>query len=53
MQQLIVLFLKERIPKDINEMCRLADQYKEAGHVNILSLVHYGRKESTSEPRNG
>lgn len=48
----LLLFLKERIPKDIDEMCRLADQYKEARHVNILSLVHSGRKESTPEPRN-
>lgn len=48
----LLLFLKERIPKDIDEMCRLADQYKEARHVNI-SLVLSGRKESTTEPRNG
>nr|XP_034325279.1 uncharacterized protein LOC105323550 isoform X4 [Crassostrea gigas] len=49
----LLLFLKERIPQDIDEMCRLADQYKEARHVNILSLVHSGRKESTTELRNG
>ncbi|XP_062584037.1 uncharacterized protein LOC134245806 isoform X2 [Saccostrea cucullata] len=46
------LFLKERIPKSIEEMCMLADQFKEARHVNILTLVSSSKKETTFENRN-
>ena len=51
----LLLFLKERIPKTIDEMCALADQYKEfeAGNANILSLVHSGRNDSNPEPKGG
>lgn len=31
----LLLFLKERIPKDIQEMSVLADQYREARRANI------------------
>ncbi|XP_061176104.1 uncharacterized protein LOC133185059 [Saccostrea echinata] len=47
----LTLFLKERIPKNIKEMCALADQYREARHVNIQTLVHYSKKENTPEKR--
>ncbi|XP_062596739.1 uncharacterized protein LOC134258215 isoform X2 [Saccostrea cucullata] len=46
------LFLKERIPKSIEDMCMLADQFKEARHVNILTLVSSSKKETTFENRN-
>ena len=49
----LLLFLKKRIPKNIDEMCTLADQYKEARNANILSIVHSGRKDSNSEPKGG
>ena len=47
----LLLLLKERIPKNIDEMSTLADQYKEARNANILSLVHSGRKYSNPEPK--
>lgn len=52
-----LLFLKERIPKDIQEMPVLADQYREARHANIQTLVSsskretFGDKNSTSKDR--
>lgn len=52
-----MLFLKERIPKGIEEMSVLADQYKEARHANIQTLVSsskretFGDKNSTSKDR--
>ena len=49
----LLLFLKERIPKTIDEMCALADQYKEARNASSLSLVHSGRKDSNLEPKGG
>ena len=49
----LLLFLKERIPKTMDEMCALADQYKEARNANILSLAHSGRKDSNPEPKSG
>lgn len=53
----LLLFLKERIPKDIQEMSVLADQYREARHANIQTLVSsskretFGDKNSTSKDR--
>ena len=49
----LLLLVKERIPKNIDEMNTLADQYKEAHNANILSLVHSGRKDSNLEPKGG
>ncbi|XP_062613758.1 uncharacterized protein LOC134275492 [Saccostrea cucullata] len=43
----LTLFLKERIPKNIREMCDLADQFREARHVNIQTLVHFSKKENS------
>lgn len=36
----VVLFLKERVPKDMLEMSRLADHYKEARRANVVSLTN-------------
>lgn len=53
----LLLFLKKRIPKDIQEMYVLADQYREARHANIQTLVSsskretFGDKNSTSKDR--
>ena len=49
----LLLFLKERSPKNIDEMCTLADQHKKACNTNILSLVHSGRKDSNPQPKGG
>ena len=49
----LLLFLKERIPRTIDEMCALADQYKGARNANILSPVHSGRKDFNLEPKGG
>lgn len=52
-----LLFLKERIPKDIQEMSVLADQYREARHAYIQTLDSsskretFGDKNSTSKDR--
>lgn len=46
------MFLKERIPKTIDEMCTLADQVKEARQVSIVSLISYSRKETPFEQKN-
>ncbi|XP_062609199.1 uncharacterized protein LOC134270945 [Saccostrea cucullata] len=43
----LTLFLKERIPKNIREMCDLADQFREARRVNIQTLVHFSKKENS------
>lgn len=48
----LALFLKERIPKTIVEMRTLADQFKEARQVSILSLVSSSRKETSFEQKN-
>lgn len=42
----LLLFLKERIPKDIQEMSVLADQFKEARHANIQTLVSSSKRET-------
>ena len=33
------LFLREREPKSLEQASRLADQYKEARHIDIVSLT--------------
>ncbi|XP_062610662.1 uncharacterized protein LOC134272448 [Saccostrea cucullata] len=48
----LALFLKERILKNIEEMCMLEDQIKEARHVNLLTLVSSSKNETTFENRN-
>ena len=45
----LLLFLKERIPKSIQEMSVLADQFKEPRHANIQSLVFSSKKEKGSD----
>lgn len=36
----VLLFLKERVPKDIGEMSQLADRFKEARRANVVSLTN-------------
>ncbi|XP_033761705.1 uncharacterized protein LOC117343459 [Pecten maximus] len=49
----LTLFLKERIPKSIGEMSKLADQYAEArGDASSLARPKYGGHKSTSSNTN-
>lgn len=48
----LILFLKERIPNNIQDMCALADQYKEARCANIQTLVNSSRKDTSIDPQN-
>ena len=49
------LFLREREPKSLEQASKLADQYKEARYVDIVSLTYKNnersRSRSNSEPR--
>lgn len=40
----VMLFLKERVPKSIDDMTKYADQFKEARRVNITTLTHQVQK---------
>lgn len=51
MHQRFIIVFEKRTFNNIDELYRLAD--KEDRHVNMLSLVHSGKKDSTLEPRNG
>lgn len=46
------MFLKERIPNNIQDMCALADQYKEARCANIQTLVNSSRKDTSVDFQN-
>lgn len=46
----LILFLKERIPNNIQDMC--ADQYKEARCANIQTLVNSSRKDTSVDSQN-
>ncbi|VDI44694.1 Hypothetical predicted protein [Mytilus galloprovincialis] len=50
-----MLFLKERVPKSIDDMTRYADQFKEARRVNIVSLTNQtqkGKSQPSQKPNN-
>ncbi|VDH97683.1 Hypothetical predicted protein [Mytilus galloprovincialis] len=51
----VMLFLKERVPKSIDDMTRYADQFKEARRVNIVSLTNQtqkGKSQPSQKPNN-
>ncbi|VDI60750.1 Hypothetical predicted protein [Mytilus galloprovincialis] len=51
----VMLFLKERVPKSIDDMTRYADQFKEARRVNIVSLTNQtqkGKSQLSQKPNN-
>ncbi|CAG2216072.1 unnamed protein product [Mytilus edulis] len=51
----VMLFLKERVPKSIDDMTRYADQFKEARRVNIVSLTNQtqkGKPQPSQKPNN-
>lgn len=48
----LILFPKERIPNNIQDMCALADQYKEARCANIQTLVNSSRKDTSVDSQN-
>ncbi|CAC5415002.1 unnamed protein product [Mytilus coruscus] len=47
----VMLFLKERVPKSIDEMTRYADQFKEARRVNIVSFTNQTQKVKSQPPQ--
>lgn len=44
----VMLFLKERTPGSIDEMTKLADQFKEARRVNVVTLTNQLQKGKTN-----
>ena len=42
------LFLREREPKSLEQASKLADQYKEARYVDIVSLTYKNNERSRS-----
>ena len=46
------LFLRERIPKTIDEMSELADQFREARGGNIIPLINKSKRWDNSEKAN-
>ena len=44
----LVLFLREREPKSLEQASKLADQYKEARNVDIVSLTYKNNERSRS-----
>ena len=42
------LFLREREPISLEQACKLADQYKEARYVDIVSLTYKNNERSRS-----
>ena len=55
MFKLTELFVREREPKSLEQASKLADQYKEARYVDIVSLTYknneWSRSRSNSESR--
>ena len=49
----VLLFLKERVPKDIGEMSQLADRFKAARRANVVSLTNPNLRGSPKNDRNG
>jgi hypothetical protein len=49
----VLLFLKERVPKDIGEMSHLADRFKEARRANVISLTNPNLRRSPKNDRKG
>jgi hypothetical protein len=49
----VLLFLKERVPKDIGEMSQLADRFKEARRANVVSLTNPNLRGSPKNDRKG
>ena len=47
----LLLFLKERIPDSIENMSRLADQYREARRAGASSLVHPSKKSEVQQAK--
>ena len=43
------LFLREREPKSLEQASKLADQYKEARYVDIVSLTYKNNERSRSQ----
>jgi hypothetical protein len=49
----VLLFLKERVPKDIGEMSQLADRFKEARSANVVSLNNPNLRGSPKNDKKG
>lgn len=49
----VSLFLKERIPSSVENMAKLADQFKEARRVNVTTLTNQQSKGNLSSLRSG
>lgn len=47
-----ILFLIERVPDNIQDMCTLAGQYKEARCAYIQTLLNSSRKDASFDPHN-
>ena len=49
----VLLFLKERVTKDIGEMSLLADRFQEAHRANVVSLTNQNLRRFPKNDRNG